>query len=187
MCARIQLCSTCSLIRLRKHEQCLFLGEFSQNTITPLQLFPCLPAFSLFSCSFCSCTRVLGERDFTSTCMYVCVCIWAFAARVTTCSPQQVHRGFPLGHYAKGREEAAKRQGEERQGGTEWRCEVESRLSFLVLARPRNLSVSLAITLIWWQEDDIVRGSFTLITFCYLLIQREHCKQIYLYNVLWYN
>lgn len=40
----------------------------------------------------------------------------------------------PLGHYAKRSEEAAKRQGVERQGRTEGRGEVETRLLFFVLA-----------------------------------------------------
>lgn len=73
--------------------------------------------------------------------MRVCTCMYVYGH-----SPQELRRAprnrsivvSPLGHYAKRSEEAAKRQGVERQGRTERRSEVETRLLFFVLARPRN-------------------------------------------------
>lgn len=127
---------------------CLFLGKFFQNTIISsfLPLFSLL--YSFLPLFFCHYTRVLGERDFTSR--YKC----GLGVRMDI--RRKSYDVFlatgpswfsPLATMLKGRAETAKRQGEGMTGrDAEWWSEVETRFSFFVLAR--NLSVSLAITLI---------------------------------------
>lgn len=123
---------------------CLFLGKFFQNIIISsfLSLFSLL--YSFLPLFFYHYTRVLGERDFTSR--YTCVCMGIRRKSYDVLLATGPSWFSPLATMLKGREETAKRQEEERQGGTEWWSEVETRFSFFVLAR--NLSVSLAITLI---------------------------------------
>lgn len=79
--------------------------------------------------------NVILRRD-ACVCMYV----WAFAARVTTCSPQQVRRGFPPWPLRQGERRGGKTIG----GGTtgrDWMTERSGNASlcFFVLTRPRNL------------------------------------------------